>query len=104
MFWFLKDQVWQRIQGWKEKFLSNIRKEVMIKAVIRTGSDRTLNRWGHWFTGPIVKNRLNRRFDSFRPDELNCRQYFSRKLEWLIIWSNLRLTLLVVLVQIKWST
>jgi hypothetical protein len=24
-----------------------------------------------WFTGPTVKNRLNRQFDSFGPDELN---------------------------------
>lgn len=32
-FEYLKDKVWQRIQGWKERLLSNAGKEVLIKAV-----------------------------------------------------------------------
>ncbi|GJN15194.1 hypothetical protein PR202_gb02088 [Eleusine coracana subsp. coracana] len=32
-FQYLKDKIWQRIQGWKEKLLSKARKEVLIKAV-----------------------------------------------------------------------
>jgi hypothetical protein len=33
IFSYLKERVWQRIQGWKEKMLSNAGKEIMIKAV-----------------------------------------------------------------------
>jgi hypothetical protein len=32
-FEYLKDRIWKRIQGWKEKTLSNAGKEVLIKAV-----------------------------------------------------------------------
>lgn len=32
-FTYLKDRVWKRIQGWKEKLLSKSRKEVLIKAI-----------------------------------------------------------------------
>jgi hypothetical protein len=33
IFSYLKERVWQRIQGWKETLLSNAGKEIMIKAV-----------------------------------------------------------------------
>jgi hypothetical protein len=45
--------------------------------VIRTGPDiEPVRASVHWFTGPTVKNRLNRWFDYFRPDELNRSKIF----------------------------
>ena len=32
----MKERIWARMQGWKEKLLSQARKEVMIKAVIQS--------------------------------------------------------------------
>ena len=32
----IKEQIWARIQGWKEKLLSQVGKEVMIKAVVQS--------------------------------------------------------------------
>jgi len=45
--------------------------------VIRTGPEIEPARLSvQWFTGPTVKNQLNRWFDSFGPDELNRPQIF----------------------------
>jgi len=35
IFKYLKDRVWQRIQGWKERFLSWAGKEILIKAIAK---------------------------------------------------------------------
>lgn len=32
-FQYLKDRIWKRIQGWKEKMLSKAGKEILVKAV-----------------------------------------------------------------------
>jgi len=34
VFGYLKERIWKRIQGWKERMLSRAGKEVMIKAVV----------------------------------------------------------------------
>lgn len=31
----LKDRIWKKLQGWKEKFLSRAGKEILIKSVIQ---------------------------------------------------------------------
>ena len=31
---YIKERVWRKIQGWKEKLLSQARREVLIKSVI----------------------------------------------------------------------
>jgi len=33
VFSYLKDRVWKRIQGWKEKFLSRAKKKILINAI-----------------------------------------------------------------------
>jgi len=33
VFSYLKDRIWQKIQGWKERLLSRAGKEILIKAV-----------------------------------------------------------------------
>jgi hypothetical protein len=33
VFSYLKERIWQQIQGWKEKLLSRAGKEIMIKAI-----------------------------------------------------------------------
>jgi hypothetical protein len=34
-FAYIKDRIWQWIQGWKEKLLSKARKEILIKACVQ---------------------------------------------------------------------
>jgi hypothetical protein len=36
VFAYLKERIWQRIQGWKERLLSKAGKEILIKAVDQT--------------------------------------------------------------------
>lgn len=31
----IKERIWEKIYGWKEKFLSQVEKEVMLKAVVQ---------------------------------------------------------------------
>jgi hypothetical protein len=61
MFVYLKDRVWKRIQGWKEKLLSRTGKEVSIKAVAQaihsyamsflTSQRLYVMRSARWFVG-----------------------------------------------------
>ena len=32
---YIKERVWKKIQGWKEKLLSQVRREVLIKVVVQ---------------------------------------------------------------------
>ena len=41
-FAFLKDRVWKKLQGWKDKMLSKTRKEVLIKVVAQSISTYTM--------------------------------------------------------------
>lgn len=41
-FAFLKDRVWKKLQGWKDKMLSKARKEVLIKVVAQSISTYTM--------------------------------------------------------------
>jgi len=43
MFAYLKDRVWKRIQGWKEKLLSRAGKETLIKAVAQAISSYAIS-------------------------------------------------------------
>ena len=33
---YIKERVWKKIQGWKEKFLSQASREILINAVVQT--------------------------------------------------------------------
>ena len=35
-FAFLKERIWKKMQGWKGKLLSRVRKEILIKAVAQS--------------------------------------------------------------------
>jgi len=55
---------------WKTHLIS--RESSLLGTVIRTGPDiKPVRLSVHWFTGPTVRNRLNRRFNCFGPDELD---------------------------------
>jgi hypothetical protein len=46
-FTYLKDRVWKRLQGWKEKLLSKAGKEVLIKAVVQASLNTSAQKfWG----------------------------------------------------------
>ena len=40
---YIKERVWKKIQGWKEKLLSQARREILIKAVVQAISTYTMS-------------------------------------------------------------
>ena len=42
-FIYLKERVWQKLQGWKEKILSHASREVLIKSVIQAIPTNTMS-------------------------------------------------------------
>lgn len=77
----LKYRVWQKLQGWKEKLLSQANREVLIKAVVQALPTYTMS----YFLSPKSFCReLEGLFTKFWWGQ--CR--FERKMHW-ISWSKL---------------
>ena len=43
VFNFIKDKVWQRLQGWNQKFLSKAGKEIMLKTIAQAIPNYAMN-------------------------------------------------------------
>jgi len=40
---FIKEKVWRKLQGWKEKLLSQVGREILIKAIVQVVATYTMS-------------------------------------------------------------
>ena len=58
VFSYLKDRIWQRIQGWKERLLSRAGKEILIKVVAQAIPVFAMGLFRH-YQGNVQSNQLH---------------------------------------------